>query len=41
MFVHSVFIEACDSHLSMATLNDKPSTVGICRGFETYLRLSN
>jgi hypothetical protein len=24
MFVHSVFIEACDSHLSMATLNKIP-----------------
>lgn len=29
MFVHSVFIEACDSHLSMATLNEIPHRVGM------------
>lgn len=28
MFIHSVFIEACDSHLSMATLNEIPHRVG-------------
>lgn len=28
MFVHSVFIEACDSHLSMATLNEIPHREG-------------
>lgn len=28
MFIHSVFIEACDSHLSMATLNEIPYRVG-------------
>lgn len=28
MFIHSVFIEACDSHLSMATLNEIPHKAG-------------